>query len=1196
MREVKRSGLGAFLVAFAFLVVSVSRGQTWIGTGPNSNFYTPGNWQSGIVPPNTGVDSATFTTPGVTTSTTINLNSNADLLGMTFQSNGSNYTDFAFNPAGGILTIGTGGIASSGAGFGNAYIGVPLVLAGSQNWGSVGNETIDVYGSSLSGTGNLTTNGYVYLQTNLTFSGGITLNSGYLSLGGNSEGGNNTFAGGINVLFGTLNVYNYYGVPTPAGTGPISMASGTQLSGYYATLPNAITIGSALTILSNDAQGGGLTLNGPITTTSASTNVNIYSYSTVTAAGSFTGPSSTMLTISGDGAQLPPDGGSQLLFEGTLSQVSGVTVNNAALVLAPSGLITSSGLLGLSSTGLQVVNFGYLGLDGEFASTPGAVSTFLSTYGSGTMGLGNNINGTLGFDSYNDIADPGGTNTFSDAIDLTHFSSAFFLGLGSSSTAILSGTITPTSENTYPFGGGGGTLTVSSNLGDNSGTALVVNAGPAPLTLILQGTNGYTGGTYSNGGVLIFDSPLPSTGSITLNGGYAGYDENATIATAQNFVDKFTVTGSGGVIGFDSANVGDPRTIADGIDLSAFFAGNNPFIGTATAVTLSGSITPDTNAAPVYKFTGVKGGLLTIASVLNVTAASAVIGLSTPIESNGSESVVTIDVVDPVGHPNTYAGGTTFNSGTLFIEDGSALGTGAITVPDPNYYGYTPYLAPYTVTDVPNTVTLTNPISIGSLNSGPGLTVGSYYTSDMLILNGVISDHSGPGQLGIDGPVTLGAANTYTGGTTITGDGNAVVLVGNDAAFGIGGTITVQETGVIAPLGAARTLGNPIQLNTSLTLGQVGNTNLLTLNGTISGSSQYDDLYIYGPVTLNGANTFPGSVFVYNTTVAIGNPGALGTGAVQLNGSQITDNYSAPAFLDLNGDSESAINLQANAVLTLNTDSNSISPPADYSGSINGDATNQVVVAGTGVEDLTGVSTYSGGTTVVSGRLIAGAPGALGTGGVTVDGGAGLEVSNPTVITNAITLAPGATVSGEGTFSPPAGLSIAGSGTTISPGSDGIFYYFVDTLSVGTSLSFGSGGQYTFDVQDASGTAGSGYDTVNVAGSLTIGGSPFTIFLRSVTPTGFGYLGAAASFNPTMSYSWTLVNATGGISMFNAADFSVNTSAFQNSLAGGSFMVGESGNLLTLNFTPVPEPSTWALMAPGFAAVLLAGVRRSRRA
>jgi hypothetical protein len=50
-----------------------------------------------------------------------------------------------------------------------------------------------------------------------------------------------------------------------------------------------------------------------------------------------------------------------------------------------------------------------------------------------------------------------------------------------------------------------------------------------------------------------------------------------------------------------------------------------------------------------------------------------------------------------------------------------------------------------------------------------------------------------------------------------------------------------------------------------------------------------------------------------------------------------------------------------------------------------------------------------------------------------------------------------------------------------------------------------------------------------------------------------------------------------------------------NSLAGGSFLLTSSGNNIVLDFTPVPEPSTWALMAAGVAALGFSGWRRYKK-
>jgi autotransporter-associated beta strand protein len=1141
-----------YLAALALLAPLTSLAQVvWTGAGANQLYTTPGNWQSGIVPPNTGADSATFTGP-VDAGSYIAVNTAANLSGITLNAT-SGYTYYEFNQnSGGTLTLGSGGIATSGAGNSGTYLQLPVVLSASQTWGNPGTSGyIEEYGGyGISGPGTLTTNSYVYLGDNNTFTGGVTVASGQLELGSSMA----------------------------AGTGTLTIDSGAGLY-FYGTNPDAVSLGASPTLGSDEYYGSG-TLSGPITLTASTTNLDLNAYSSVTTSGAVTGPASSTLEISGNGAQLPYDGGSQLVFQGTLAGVTGLNLVNVALILDPAGpAMTAFGTLAPSAI---LVNNAYLGLDGTFASTPGAVSTFLGYFGAAQ---GSAIDGTIGFDSIE-----GGTNTFSDPINLANYTSPDFLGLGSSTSAIVSGAITPVDNSGsyyYPFGGGGGTLTVTSNLVDGGGpTGLTMTDAPSPLTLILQGGTTYTGGTHSYGGVLIFDSAvLPATGLISLDGGYVGYTETPGI-TATQFIALFNTSGYG-VLGFDQAvpNPSSPRMVLDAINMSNFNSGSNVFIGTSTTVTLTGMITP---ANYQYLFTGVKGGSLTVASTLADVggATSAVIGVPNAAEANGSESTVTLSGT------NSYTGGTTFNTGTLYINNGSALGTGAIMVPDTSSYNNeVPNLAPYG-----GTVTLLNPISVGS---SPGLQVGNYYTSDMLVLNGVISDYlSSSGQISVVGQVTFNGTNTYSGGTTLeySAGGDTVALVGNNSALGIG-PITDQyhpvqsaSTYTIAATGGPVLLSNPIALNWTLTLGQAGNPNLLTLNGNITSYYNFG-LDINGPVELNGDNTFTGNVVITDANVIIGNANALGSGSVSLTGSTIS--YSSnPTILDLAGDAGSSIGLASGQTLTLDTDT--YAEPAAYEGSITGDATNSVVVQGTGVEYLGGSSTYAGGTTVVSGRLIAGTSTALGTGPVTVDSGAGLGTDSSANLTIPITLNPGAEIGGIGTFSPASGLTISG-GTKVSPGSNGVIAPYVGTVSFGTPLTFGAGGIYVFDVQNAGGVAGTDYDTVNASGGLAITatpGSPFQVSLRSVDGT--GALGLA-NFNATLPYSWTLVSAS-SISGFSAANFSIYLGNFQNSLGmGGTFVVGQSGNNLTLNFTPVPEPSTWILMAAGLATVGFR-FRRTRRA
>jgi hypothetical protein len=85
-----------------------------------------------------------------------------------------------------------------------------------------------------------------------------------------------------------------------------------------------------------------------------------------------------------------------------------------------------------------------------------------------------------------------------------------------------------------------------------------------------------------------------------------------------------------------------------------------------------------------------------------------------------------------------------------------------------------------------------------------------------------------------------------------------------------------------------------------------------------------------------------------------------------------------------------------------------------------------------------------------------------------------------------------------------------------------------------------------------------------------------------------------ADFNASNGYAW-LIAHTDGITGFNAANISINTVNFTNSLgATGAFNVSAVGNDIYLNFSPVPEPSTYALLTAGLGLLLLKTARRRR--
>ncbi|MCW1885558.1 hypothetical protein OKA04_12535 [Luteolibacter flavescens] len=211
-----------------------------------------------------------------------------------------------------------------------------------------------------------------------------------------------------------------------------------------------------------------------------------------------------------------------------------------------------------------------------------------------------------------------------------------------------------------------------------------------------------------------------------------------------------------------------------------------------------------------------------------------------------------------------------------------------------------------------------------------------------------------------------------------------------------------------------------------------------------------------------------------------------------------------------------------------------------------------VTTSGPGTSILTGDSTYRGATTVGNGKL----------------------VNNGSLGNTTITVMDNAIYGGSGTHT---GATVIESGGTFAPGAS------IGIMNTG-SLHLIGGAIYEWELGDATGAAGTGWDTVEVTGAMSFASTeanPFTLTLEKA--------GALTNFDPLQSYQFVIANAVGGITGFNEEFVTIDASAIPES-GTGAWALGQSGNSLILSYSAVPEPSAALLGALG----LLAAVRRRR--
>ncbi len=1092
---------------------------TWTGNGSPNNWDSSVNWAGGIAPADFTTDNVFF---GDGHSSYVFLNSSdINAYGLTFSGNTQPFfLDGNFDGPSSLATLhlGTGGITYAPAQPLKSEINANFQLHDSQTW-NIASGTLVLQGNIYDGDSDFifTKTGagtLVFGNTNNEFDAStINVNNGRLVLSASDPISGDLPLGWADLVIG----------PATGGNNPILVAADTQDNGGSVTLNNSLVLNGALTT-ENQTE---FHLAGPVLlsldTTINSKGKPLFIDGSISEPGSASG-----LTVNGTGA---------VILTGDNSYTGGTNVTNGVLIFGNENSIPNN-LVGYTGGLLKAGANGYLGIafvpTGDFYNATDIL--FLSHFDKA------NTHGTIGLDS-----DPNGaTNTFTDNIDLSAVPTLTAFApdarLGSATTAILSGTITPQGTD-YRFGGGGGWLQVDSLL---TGARAVVLDSPAALPLTVRLTNSsndFSAGASVTNSALIFSyGPLTSgANSISINsGGYAGTEEffelPSEITAFLGHIDPASV----GMVGFDAAPGNFRGTISDPIDLSRFT--NALYLGTATpgsegpGLTLSGTITPAGGVSAPYRFAGYKGGALEVASPLT-----------------GGNGVL---IGDP-NSPGTFGDFINQRYSTVALTgDNSAL-TGNVTL-----YG--------------------GQLLVGQSNGTPGTDPTSALGSGTLVVTGMTLPAAWVGE---DGQPPAPRFDTIVDGLILPNNislGTTLQLGGNGNYFQLTGQITgsgglyVEDGTEISLANDTNTFSGGIYLSSGSELDVDANhatgTGPLTFGFSSSSKVVFDTPApsIHGLVS-NQSFDFTSLFFEQS-------------GAVLTIDQSVTSSFSGEFRSDMSPDDSYRIVKTGPGTLDLTT------------GGLYGyHGTPEVALDGTPVSVQ-----VNQGTLIISNNFY------LESGDQTfwVHGGTlaldgGKYVHNPIVVDN------GGRLAGTGDFDSSIHVGTGATLAPGLANQGGIGTLTIAEVLAAPGGTYEWNLQSSSDAQTAahdmiqvSGSATLDFSAIN-PGDPNDAAHRFT--LRAISLQANGTPGVALGFAPNQSYSWNIFSYNNLDALFDPTKILIDPTLFSTNLgtgfAIGTFSVTDAGGLIALNLTTfagIPEPSTYALLALGLGCLSLTAWRRAR--
>jgi len=614
------------------------------------------------------------------------------------------------------------------------------------------------------------------------------------------------------------------------------------------------------------------------------------------------------------------------------------------------------------------------------------------------------------------------------------------LFVGQSGTGTMTvdtdGTVSNTSGRIGLNAGSNGTVTVSGGNWTNSGQLFVGFFGTGILSISNGGTVSNTFGFIGHG--------TGSDGTVTVSGGTWTNSDLLVVGNA----GTGSLSVSGGTVTATSVSMGNNGG-AGTVNLNGGVLATGQVsegIGTGTVTFSGGTLRLTGNQGDL--FAGFEAGDVTLVGAggtidTQTFSVASAYGLS----GNGSLTKQGNGTLTLTG-TNTYTGGTTVRNGALTVTGGISHTSATMTVG--NSSGDNASL------NISGTGTVSNTSGFIGNDTGSNGTVtvsgGTWANSNFLFVG-----NSGDGTLNL------------SGGTV----SNTRGLIGNDT--GSNGTVTVS--------------GGNWTNSDQLFVGNAGTGSLSVSNGTVSNTSGR----IGNSIGSNGTVTVSGGNWTNSDFLLVGN---RGTGSLSVSGGTVS---ATSVRMGERAGSTGTLNIGTGGTAgTLSTDSvrgglGTAVVNFNHTGNLTfnpileGSLTVNKLAAGT--TTLTAENTYTGGTTVSAGTLLA---------NNTVGSATG---------TGLVSVASGATLGGNGTIG---GSVNVDSGGIFSPGNN------TGILTVGP-LTLQSGSTTRMEINGT--TPGTGHDQIWVNGSATLNGTLDLLF----------------GFVPVVGNSFTLIQANSFTLAGNAA-------------------------------------------------------------